>query len=135
MPAQCSAFPAFGCRSALWVPVWVFFNSFAIKAGRKKFSATVVEELSLEKLQQNWAARRFERLRSSITRVAESIYDGDVPPYVSEHPSIHKAETLLAQKRAVEFKRLCERLDWQGQGQRPTANNRACSVAAEPVYK
>ncbi len=39
----------------------------------------------------------------SITRVADSIYDGDVAPYISEHPWIHKAQTLLAQKRAVDF--------------------------------
>ena len=80
-----------------------FFNSYAIKAGRKKFSATVVEDLSLKVTAELGRPVDLSDFVPSITRVAESIYDGDVAPYISKHPSIHKAQALLAQKRAVDF--------------------------------
>ena len=80
-----------------------FFNSFAIKAGRKKFSAAVVEDLIVKMTAELGRPVDLSDYVRSITRVAESIYDGDVAPYVSEPPSIHKAQTLLARKRAVDF--------------------------------
>ncbi|TAU47465.1 hypothetical protein ELI44_05230 [Rhizobium ruizarguesonis] len=79
-----------------------FFSNFAIKSGRRNFTALVLTEVRLKLEQELGRELDLKSLTPSMVTVAEKIFNEDLAPHISGHPSNYKIKMQEAHQRAVD---------------------------------
>lgn len=83
-----------------------FFSNFAVKSGRRNFTVMVLAEVRLKLEQELGRELDLKPLTPTMVAVAEKIFNEDLAPHISDHPSLYKIKMQDAHQRAVDA--LCD---------------------------